>query len=297
MNPTATRIAAAVAMTIVAVTTAPGTARAADRTEVAAAFYPLAFVAQAVGGGHVDVENLTPPGVEPHDLELTPDQVDALQDASLVVAMGKGFQPAVEQVAEHRDRGTLEVLRHLKISPALRDDPHVWLDPVRMGEIVDEVRAALVQVDPKHAGDYRANAARLHTQLDALDAAYRSGLATCERNLVVTAHEAFGHLAARYGLRQEGVSGLAPDAEPSARRLGELADLARTKGVTTIFTEELVSPKVAQTLAREAGGLRTAVLNPLEGLTDREQVRGDDYFGVMRSNLRKLQRALGCSAA
>ncbi len=141
MNPTATRIAAAVALTIVAVTTAPGTARAADRTEVAAAFYPLAFVAQAVGGGHVDVENLTPPGVEPHDLELTPDQVDALQDASLVVAMGKGFQPAVEQVAEHRDRGTLEVLRHLKISPALRDDPHVWLDPVRMGEIVDEVRA------------------------------------------------------------------------------------------------------------------------------------------------------------
>ncbi len=93
------------------------------------------------------------------------------------------------------------------------------------------------------------------------------------------------------------MSGLAPDAEPSARRLGELADLARTKGVTTIFTEELVSPKVAQTLAREAGGLRTAVLNPLEGLTDREQARGDDYFGVMRSNLRKLQRALGCSAA
>jgi zinc transport system substrate-binding protein len=297
MKHTAACAAAAVALTIVAVATAPGAAFAQDRTDVVAAFYPLAFVAQAVGGKHVAIENLTPPGVEPHDLELTPDQVDALQDAGAVVVLGKGFQPAVEQVAGDRDGVTLEVLDRLQVDRALRGDPHVWLDPVQMGEIVDEVRDALSTADPQHEAAFTANADRLRTRLDALDTEYRVGLTTCERDLVVTAHEAFGHLVARYGLRQEGVSGLAPDAEPSARRLGELADLARAEGVTTIFTEELVSPKVAQTLAREAGGLKTDVLNPLEGLTDRERDRGDDYFSVMRKNLRKLQRALGCSPA
>ncbi len=301
--------AAALAALLLLATGAAGATApsAATRTDVVAAFYPLAFVASAVGGRYVDVSNLTPPGVEPHDLELTPDEVDALQDAGLVIVMGKGFQPAVEKVAGERDRGTLEVLRRLPIdSPGKRVanegeangralDPHVWLDPVLMGKLVGEVRGALAKVDPARETAFDANAAKLQTKLAALDAEYRAGLATCQRDLIVTSHEAFGYLAGRYGLRQEGISGLAPDAEPSAKRLGELSDLAARKGVTTIFTEELVSPKVAETLAREAGGLRVAVLNPLEGLTDRDVRRGDDYFAVMRANLRKIQRALGCT--
>jgi zinc transport system substrate-binding protein len=271
--------------------------RAGPRTDVVAAFYPLAFAAKQVGGKYVQVANLTPPGVEPHDLELTTDQVDALQDAGLVVVMGKGFQPAVEQVADDRDGPTLEVLDALRTRGGQAQDPHVWLDPVLMGRVVDEVAGALGEAVPAHAEAFAANAARLHAELDVLDADYRTGLADCTRDLVVTAHEAFGHLAARYGLRQEGVTGIAPDAEPSAKRLAKLSDLATREGVTTIFTEELVSPKVAETLAREAGGLRTAVLNPLEGLTDREIERGDDYFAVMRANLRKIRRALGCTSS
>ena len=272
------------------------------RTDVVAAFFPLAYAASAVGGRLVDVTNLTPSGSEPHDLELTPDSVDALQDAGLVVVMGKGFQPAVEQVARDRDRGTLEILDRLSIAgggtPVVRaGDPHVWLDPILMGRIVDEVRVALTKVDPAHSRAFAANAAQLQAELDALDTEYRTGLANCERHLLVTSHDAFGYLAARYGLRQEGITGLSPDAEPSATRLAELSDLADAKGVTTIFTEALVSPKVAETLAREAGGLTTAVLNPLEGLTDREVDRGDDYFSVMRSNLSKIQRGLGCTTA
>jgi ABC-type Zn uptake system ZnuABC Zn-binding protein ZnuA len=130
-----------------------------------------------------------------------------------------------------------------------------------------------------------------------LDGEYRAGLADCDRTLVVTAHEAFGWLAKRYGLHQQGVAGIDPDAEPDPKRLGELADLARAKSVTTVFTEALVSPKVAQTLAREAGGLDTVVLSPLEGLTDRERARGDDYLAVMRRNLEKLRGALGVTDA
>jgi zinc transport system substrate-binding protein len=306
------RVALAAALAVALVLFATGAAgatapSAAKRTDVVAAFYPLAFAASAVGGRYVDVSNLTPPGVEPHDLELTPDEVDALQDAGLVVVMGKGFQPAVEQVAGERERGTLEVLRRLPIDSTGKRvasdgeangralDPHVWLDPVLMSKVVGEVRGALAKADPTHATAFDANAAKLQARLAVLDAEYRAGLATCQRDLIVTSHEAFGYVARRYGLRQEGVSGLAPDAEPSAKRLGELSDLAERQGLTTIFTEELLSPKVAETLAREAGGLRVAVLNPLEGLTDREVHRGDDYFAVMRANLRKIQHALGCT--
>ena len=298
MNPTRGVVLLAASLLVLGGVAGAASERAGitGRTQVVAAFYPLAYAASVVGGKHVDVANLTPPGVEPHDLELTTDQVDALQDAGLVLVMGRGFQPAVEKVAGDRDRGTLRVLDALALRGKHRQDPHVWLDPVLMGTVVDEVRGALAQADPAHAKSFAANAARLHQALEALDADYRAGLATCPRRLIVTTHEAFGHLAAEYGLRQEAVSGLSPDAEPSARRLGELSDLATRAGVTTVFTETLASPKIARTLAREAGGLRTAVLNPLEGLTDRERARGDDYFTVMRANLDKIERALGCTA-
>jgi len=163
-----------------------------------------------------------------------------------------------------------------------------------MATIVRTVQRQLTKVDPKGRATYARNAQHLLTELTALDARYRSGLAHCKQSVIVTAHEAFGHLAKRYGLRQEGVAGLSPDAEPDAQRLGQLADLVKRLGITTVFTEELVSPRIADTLAREAG-VKTETLNPLEGLTDREVAKGDDYLTVMDQNLTKLRAALGCS--
>jgi zinc transport system substrate-binding protein len=263
--------------------------------EVVAGFYPVAWAAERVGGDRVSVHDLTPAGVEPHDLELAPPQVDDLLDADLVVVMGDGFQPAVEDAADSRDGPTVELLEELPAGQLVEDDPHVWLDPVLMGEVVAAVEAALVEVDPDGEARFRRNAAELTAELGALDEAYRSGLAQCERDLVVTAHDAFGYLTDRYGLREEGVAGLSPDAEPDARRLAELADLARDEGVTTIFTEELVSPEIAETLAREAGGLRTDVLSPLESLSSEQRDAGADYISVMEANLAKLRTALGCT--
>jgi zinc transport system substrate-binding protein len=302
-------VIAATALTSIAAGSA-GAKAGSDRVEVVAAFYPLAWAAEQVGGDNVDVTNLTPAGAEPHDLELTPDQRDAIEDARLVVVLGKGFQPAVEDAASDRDSGTLRVLARLPIETkgkrvAEEDeegepgalDPHVWLDPVLMSEVVDDVTTALVKEDKKHAVEYRANAVELKTELAALDGEFSAGLANCERDLVVTAHEAFGYLAGRYGLTQEGVAGVAPDAEPSAARIAELADVVEREGVTTIFTEELVSPRIAETLAREAGGLQTAVLNPLEGLTDDQVDDGADYLSEMRGNLDELEAALGCTPA
>ena len=276
-------VAAAV---LVGVTT--GAAAATSKQSVVAAFYPVAYAAQRVGGNRVDVTNLTPAGAEPHDLELTPPQIDAVLDADVVFDLGQGFQPAVEKAAGQRDGPTVSLL------PAGTRDPHIWLDPVRMKAIVRRVQRSLTKVDPKGRAAYQRHADRFVAQLDALHERYTKGLATCKRNVIVTAHEAFGHLASRYGLRQEGVAGLSPDAEPDARRLGHLADLVKRLGVTTVFTEVLVSPRIADTLARETG-VKTVTLNPLEGLTDQQVSRGENYLTVMDQNLAKLRRALGCT--
>ena len=273
---------------LVAVAGWGGTASAASPESVVASSSPIAWAAQQVGGDRVSVTNLTPAGAEPHDLELTPDQIDEVLDATVVFELGRGFQPAVEQAADQRDARTVELL------PRGTTDPHVWLDPVRMSAIVRTVQRELTKADPKGRSVYARNAERVLGELDTLDQRYRDGLAHCERKVIVTAHEAFGHLARRYGLRQEGVAGISPDAEPDAKRIAQLSDLVQRDGVTTVFTEALVSPRVARTLAREAG-VRTATLNPLEGLTEREVRRGDDYVSVMDANLAKLQRALGCS--
>ena len=294
-----TRAAVAVVVAIVALATAIGlsgggaSAGADGRTTVVASFFPLADAAEHVGGRRVSVRNLTPPGTEPHDLELSTRAVDELDGADLAIVLGDDFQPAVEDAARRRDGATLVALDALS-GRVRADDPHVWLDPARMVTIVDAVATRLARVDPVHARTYRARADRYNTQLRALDGEYRDGLSQCSNRVIVTSHDAFGYLASAFHLDTRAVSGLSPDAEPDARKLGELADLARTKSVTTIFSEEFVSPRVARTVAREAGGLRVRVLNPLEGLSTRQQRSGADYLSVMRANLRILRRALGC---
>jgi zinc transport system substrate-binding protein len=257
-----------------------------DRLRAVAAFYPLAEALRQVGGDRVDVEDLTPPGAEPHDLELTTDEVDAVLGADVVMLMGRGFQPAVEDVADDRD-GAVFVLEELQ-ADVVPDDPHVWLDPRTFMAIVDRAARDLSDHDREGAETYRANAQRYRTELQRLDADLAAGLADCDTRTIVTAHDAFGWLAARYDLVQEPIAGIEPDQEPDARRLGELADLVRAEGVTTIFTETLLSPEVAEALAREAG-VATAVLDPIEGVAD-----GEDYVSVMRENLEVLREALGC---
>jgi zinc transport system substrate-binding protein len=270
---------------------------------VAANFYPIYEAAVRVGGDRARVSDLTPPGVEPHDLELSSKQIDQILDADVVVYLGRGFQPAVEAAVKQR-HGALNVdllaglasqLRSGASGEALRGgaDPHVWLDPTLMARVVIEIRDAFDKADPSGAGAYRQQSSAYLAELDGLDRQFRTGLKTCARRIIVTAHAAFGYLAARYGLVQEAIAGLSPEAEPNPKHLAELADLVRRDGVTTIFTEELVSPRVADALAREAG-VRTAVLNPLEGLTAQELDRGQNYITVMGANLKVLRAALGC---
>ena len=268
---------------------------------VVATFYPLAWMVEHIGGDQVTVTNLTPPGVEPHDLELAPDQVEALADADLAVVMGRGFQPGPEKVAAGRSGATVVVLDALGIAAGKVTeggggvDPHIWLDPVEFSSIRDEVVSALSVVRPTEARAFAARATALGADLKALDAEFRAGLSSCARTLIVTNHEAFGRMATRYGLVQEGISGLSPDAEPDPQRLADLADMVKAKGVTTVFVEELGPRKFAETLAREAG-VKTEVLSPIEGLTVKELADGGSYLSVMRDNLATLRTALDCSS-
>jgi zinc transport system substrate-binding protein len=271
---------------------------ASSTVEVVASFYPLAEAASRVGGDAVTVRNLTPAGVEPHDLELTSDQVDRLLDADVVLYLGQGFQPAVEKIVGQRDRPGVDLLDGVDLRPGEGGgdtalDPHLWLDPTRMVAIAEAVEAALASVDPADAGSFAASRERYAGELAELDQAMAAGLGDCARRELVTTHTAFSYLAARYGLTQIAISGISPDAEPDADRLAELADRVRADGVTTVFTETLVSPEVAEALAREAG-VTAAELDPIEGLTEDEVEAGDSYSSLMRRNLAVLRTALGC---
>ena len=260
-----------------------GSSSESGRKRVVAGFYPLAFAAEQVGDGRVQVTNLTPPGAEPHDLEISPRDVAAVDEADLVLLLGHGFQPQLEDAAGSGDN----VLRVLD-TPGLEllaDDPHVWLDPVRFATIARRIASAL--------GDPAA-ADGLVSRLRTLDDEYRDALEDCRRHELVTSHAAFGYLADRYGLTQVAITGLNPGVEPNPARLAEVADFVRAHGVTTIYFETLLRPQAAETVARETGA-RLDALNPLEGLTGDEAGRGDDYFKLMRQNLAALEQGLGCS--
>jgi zinc transport system substrate-binding protein len=274
-----------------------------EQLSVVASFYPLEFVVGRVGGDRVGVTNLTPPGAEPHDLELTPRAIGGLADADLVVYLA-GFSPAVDEAvkAESGDRG-LEVGQFANLSltytpieeGVARDetgtDPHFWLDPIRLADVADAIAERLGEVDPDGAASFSAHAVSLRADLESLDEELRTGLESCANRDVVTSHNAFGYLADRYGLVQVGITGLTPEAEPTAAELAAVTEFVRDHDVRTIYYETLVSPAIAKTVADETGAA-TAVLDPIEGLSDRSA--GTDYFAVMRANLASLQAGQPC---
>jgi zinc transport system substrate-binding protein len=273
-----------------------------ERTSVVTAFYPLELAVERIAGDEIDVTNLTPPGVEPHDIELSARDVMTVADADLVVYLGAGFQPALERAIDSTGAKAVDALAGLPLrqgeeghghegeaaeEPGPEEstvDPHIWLDPVLFQKAVGKIASALG--DSEQAGPLLAELAKL-------DDDFRAGLATCEHRELVTSHAAFGYLAERYGLEQVAITGLSPEAEPTPGELSEVVHEVREHGATTIFFETLVSPRLAETVAREVGA-KTAVLNPLEGLTRSQLDRGEDYFSVMRENLAALRQALGC---
>ena len=271
------------------------------KVRVVASFYPLAFVAGQVGGSLVEVSNLTSPGVEPHDLELKPKQVGDVQDADLVVYQ-KQFQAAVDDAVDQAgrsSRNTLDLTSVLTLKSVQTgaeegqddEDPHTWLDPANMVAVTEAMEKKLAAIDPDHATTYAANAQKLVAELTSLDADFAEGLKSCRTRTIVTSHAAFQYLAARYDLTQVPIAGIDPASEPSPSQLADITKLVRSQQITTIFTEELVSPAIARTIAQETG-TTVATLDPIEGLSD--DTRGETYVTLMRDNLTALQKANSC---
>ena len=314
--------ATALALSACSSTAPSSTSGAKDGTlTVMASFYPLQYLAEKIGGEHVTVTSLTPTGAEPHDLELSPKTVDALSSADAVIYLA-GFQSAVDEAIEQQAPKTV-----IDVSPAVQlveagvdanhpseeededtdeaqsseadghedhhhdmsADPHFWLDPVRMANAATLVGDKLAEANPANAEMYKTNAKALKDELTSLGNDLVSKTSTCQIKTFVTAHTAFGYLADRTGLTQVGISGLDPDSSPSPARLAEISQIAKDQGVTTIFTEALIDPKIAQTLADDLG-ITTAVLDPIESQTDPSK----DYSGVMNDNINALTKALNC---
>lgn len=258
-----------------------GASASGDRT-IVAGFYPLAHAAERLAAPGTTVINLTPPASEPHDLELSARDAERVRSADVVLYLGEGFQPALERAVADIHGRAVDLLQGVEL---LEGDPHVWLDPLRYAAVVERIGALL--------GREQA-AEKLTADLRALHEEFSHGLADCERRTIVTSHAAFAYLAARYDLRQVSVAGLSPEAEPTPRDLERVVEEVRETDATTVFFETLVSPRLARTVARESGA-RTAVLDPLEGLTPTRLDEGADYFSVMRENLVALREGLGCS--
>ena len=281
------------------------------KVKVVTSFYAMQDFATKVGGDHVEVTNLVPAGTEPHDWEPSPTDIATIQDADLLVYNGASMEGWVDDTLESMgDQAPTSVKASDGIELRAGDeheheheaeeghdhdhgtyDPHVWLSPENAKKELENIKNALVEVDPEHKDDYEANYEKYAAEFDQLDQEFAEKLSAAPNKTIVVSHEAFGYLADAYGLTQVAITGMDAEGEPDAQTMAQIIDQVKASGVKYIFSEDLVSPKVAQQIA-DATGAECVVLNPLEGLTDEQIAAGDDYVSVMESNLDELVKAL-----
>jgi len=275
---------------------------ATEQISVVTSFYPLFFFAKEIAQEMALVYNITPSGSEPHEYEPTPQDRASIEKSDLLILNGDGLEAWGDSITRNIDPNRTSIIvagEGLATGTFVEEgktivDPHVWLSPVLAEQMVDKITQGFVQADPSNEIVYRSNAEVLKSKLVDLDNMYMQSLSTCKEKNIVTSHSAFGYLAQAYGLTQVPIAGLSPDAEPSAKEIGDIVTFAKENNVKYIFFESLISPKLAQTIAKEVGA-QTLVLNPIEGLTDEEVVSGENYFSVMQNNLINLKTALRCN--
>lgn len=283
------------------------------KINVVVSFYPLYDFASKIGGDFVHVMNLVPAGVEPHDWSPKSNDLKVLTKSQLFVYEGAGFEgwtkDALKTLGKNGAPLVVEASQGVSLLKAEEGagasdhqndsahsdepgvDPHIWLSPLNAKVMGDNIKKALIQADPAHQADYEANYKAFAAKLDSLDGKYKQALSGVKSKQLVTSHQAFAYLCRDYGLTQMPIMGLAPDAEPTAQEMKTINQFIKDNNVKYIFFEELVSDKLAKTLANDAG-VGTLVLIPLEGLTEAQQKSGQDYFSVMESNLQHLVQAL-----
>ena len=261
--------------------------------KVTTSFYPLAFLAETIGGNNVLVTNLTPPGAEPHDFEPSTRDIAELETQDIILLNGGGLEGYENKIKANINLKKTTLIIAGKPLMSNPQDPHVWLDPILFKKETQAIAAVLITKDPVHAGEYTQNMQELSREIDLLDREFKKGLENCRQNSIISSHKAFEYLAKRYGFNEVSLAGLSPEEEPLSKTLAEIASFAKKNTIRYIFFEELVSPSIAETIAREVGA-KTLILNPLEGLTNENKKAGKTYISIQRENLKNLQIALDC---
>lgn len=264
------------------------------RLQAATTFYPLYEFTKAIGGDKITVTNLTPAGTEPHDFEPSPQALAELQRAKVFVYNGGSFEPWVEKFLPDYKNTAVNAAQNIQLLEAEgSQDPHFWLDPQLAATAIQNIRDALIKAAPEYTGYFTKNAADYTAKLNDLAHKFEHDLAACASRTFITAHDAFTYIAKRYNLELIPIAGINPEAEPSPAKLAEITQIVRQKNVGTIFFEQLASPQLADTIAKETG-TKTAVLDPIEGLTHEDQQQGKTYLSIQADNLAALRAALGC---
>lgn len=279
------------------------TATSTTKITVTASYYPLYDFAKNIGGDKVQAINVTPAGSEPHDFDPSPQQLVDAWKSQVFIYNGATLEPWVDKFLPDYENVVVKVSNGIDLMESEAEageennvavqDPHFWLDPTLAEKMVDNIKDGLIKADPDSSVYFTARAAEYKAKLAQLDQDYKDGLANCQTRTIVASHGAFSYLGKRYNLDVESISGLSPDQEPSAARLAELSQLVKEKNIKYVFFESLVSPKLAETVANEAGA-KTIVFDPIEGIIEQEQEQGKDYLSVQRENLANLRTALAC---
>ncbi len=270
--------------------------------QVTASYYPLFDFAKQVGGDLVQATNVTPPGAEPHDFEPSAKALAEAQKSRVFIYNGGSLEPWTEKFRQDYKGTVIKASQGIPLQTGQPEegqasgnvhDPHFWLDPILAEQIISNVKDGLSQADPAHAAIYARNAATYIRQLQQLDRDYRAGLSQCAQRTVIVSHQSMSYLAARYNLSVEAIAGLSPDSEPNPERLAGISRIVADENIHYIFFESLVSPRLADTIAKETGA-RTLVFDPIEGLSNEAQKAGKNYLSVQRDNLKNLRLALTC---
>ena len=261
------------------------------KPSVVASFYPIWFLADSIAGEDVEVVNLTPPGTEPHDLELKPSSVRRLADAEVCFVNGLGMEAWTDSLLPSYQKkiATLsDGLPTQTVDGAI--DPHIWLDTGLYRKMGEKVLQSLTKALPQYEGKFTANFASFCLKMDEMEANARQIAASFHHKPIAVSHAAYGYMCNEFGLEQIHINGLSPDQEPTQQAIAAVLEAIQTKGIDTVFFEELASPAIAEAIAR-ASGAKVESLNPLEGLEDEDIEAGEDYFSVYLDNLRKIGEA------
>lgn len=281
------------------------------KVTVYTSFYIMYDFTLKIAGDRAEVINMVPAGTEPHDWEPSPKDITGLYNADLFIYSGCGMEGWVTKVLDsirNADLITIEASRDIKHELIQHNghdengkqdhsfdengyDPHVWLNPLYAKKQMEAIKDGLTGIDPDNRDFYRDNYEFYANKLDELDNAYRSAINEFSRKEIVVSHEAFGYLCNAYGLTQIAIEGISSESEPTPAKMAEIIDFVKENDVKVIFFEELASPKVAEAIARETGA-KTALLNPIEGLSEENIKAGGDYFSIMEENLQALKEAL-----